>query len=61
MQSGLKQKSELIPDEQQLKFGKYWIQYWMEEHNGNVRKTNKRYTIKKEDQVVRLQDYLKNI
>ena len=33
----------------------------MKENNVNLRKPIKRYTLKKEDRFVRLQDYLENI
>ena len=57
----LKQQPEPIPEEEQLKFSKHWIQDWMKEYNVSLRKPNKRYAIKNEERVVRLQDYLKNI
>ena len=33
----------------------------MKEYNVTLRKLNKKYTIKKEDQIIRIKDYLKNI
>ena len=44
-----------------LKFSKHWIQNWMKEYNVSLRKPNKKYAIKKEDRIIRIKDYLKNI
>ena len=33
----------------------------MKEYNVTLRKPNKKYAIKKEDQIIRIKDYLKNI
>ena len=33
----------------------------MKEHNVSPRKPNKKYAIKKEDRIIRIKDYLKNI
>ena len=52
----LKQQPESIPEEKQLKFSKNLIQDWMKECNVSLRKPSKRYVLKKEDWVVRLQD-----
>ena len=57
----LKQQAEPVPEEDQLKFSKHWIQDWMKEYNVNLRKPNKKYAIKKEDRVIRIKDYLRNI
>ena len=50
-----------VPLSDQLKFGNTWIQGWEEEYGVSLRKPKKRYSIKKEDLVGRLSDYLKNV
>ena len=45
----LKQQTEPVPEQDQLKFSKHWIQDWMKEYNVSLRKPNKKYLIKKED------------
>ena len=57
----LKQQPSPIPEEDQLKFSKHWIQDWMKEYHMNLRKPNKKFAIKNEDRVIRIADYLKNI
>ena len=56
-----KDKSEPILEEEQLKFSKHWIQDWMREYEVSLRKPNKRFAIKYEDRVIRIEDYLQNI
>ena len=58
--SWLKQQTEPIPEEGQLKFSKHWIQGWMREHRVSLLKLNKRFVIKNKYRVSR-KDYLKNI
>ena len=50
-----------VPLSDQLKFGNTLIQGWEEEYGVSLRKPNKRYSIKKEDSVEPLTDYLKNV
>ena len=57
----LKQQPEPIPEEEQLKFSKHWIQDWIKEYNVSLRKPNKRFAIKNEDRIIRIKDYLQNI
>ena len=57
----LKQQPEPIPEEEQLKFSKHWIQDWMKEYNVSLRKPNKRFAIKNEDRIIRIKDYVQNI
>ena len=60
----LKQKPEPIPEEEeeeQLKFSKHWIQDWMKDYNVSLCKPNKRFTIKNEDHIIRIKDYVQNI
>ena len=57
----LKQQSDPIPEEEQLKFSKHWIQDWMKEYNVSLRKPNKRFAMKNEDRIIRIKDYLQNI
>ena len=54
-------QSEPVPEQDQLKFIKHWMQDWMKEYNVSLRKPNKKYVIKKEDRIIRIKDYLKNI
>ena len=49
------------PESEKLKFGDQWIKMWESEYGISLRKPNKRYSIKKEDLVERLQDYFKNV
>ena len=57
----LKEQTEPAPEQDQLKFSKHWIQDWMKEYNVGRRKPNKKYAINKEDRIIRIKDYLKNI
>ena len=57
----LKQQPEPVPEQDQLNISKHWIQNWMKEYNVSPRKPNKKYAIKKEDRIIRIKDYLKNI
>ena len=57
----LKQQPEPVREQDQLKFSKHWIQDWMKEYKVSLRKPNKKYAIKKEDWIIRIKDYLKNI
>ena len=57
----LKQQPEPVPEQDQLNFSKHWIQDWMKEFNVSLHKPNKKYAIKKEDRIIRIKDYLKNI
>ena len=57
----LKQQPEPIPEEEQLKFSKNWIQDWMKEYKVSLRKPNKRFVIKNQDLIIRIKDYLQNI
>ena len=41
--------------------GDQWIKKWEEEYGVSLKMPNKRYSIKKEDLVERLQDFLKNM
>ena len=57
----LKQQPEPVREQDQLKLTKHWIHDWMKEHNVNLRKPNRKYAIKKEDRIIRIKGYLKNI
>ena len=57
----VKRQPEYIPVEQQLKFTNPWIQGWMKEYEVSLLRPNKRFSIKQEDRVIRLLEYLKNI
>ena len=57
----LKQQPEPIPEEEQMKFSKHWIQDWMKEYNISLREPNKRFAIKNEDRIIRIKYYLQNI
>ena len=48
-------------ESEKLKFGNQWIKIRQKEYGVSLRKPNKCYSIKKEDLVERLQDYLKNV
>ena len=50
-----------VPLNEQLKFTKPWIQGWEKEYGVSLRKPNKRYSISKDDCVIRVKDYLQNI
>ena len=49
------------PEGQRLKFTNKWIKQWENEYGLSLKKPNKRFSIKKEDLLIRLQDYLQNI
>ena len=57
----LKQQPEPVREQDQLKFSKHWIQDWMKEYKVSLRKPNKKYAIKKEDRIIRIKGYSKNI
>ena len=48
----LKQQPKPVPEQDQLKFSKHWIQDWMKEYNVSLRKPNKKYGIKEEDGII---------
>ena len=50
-----------IPEVERLTFSKHWIQDWDKDYGVSLRKPNKRHSISKEDCVIRVTDYLKNI
>ena len=50
-----------VEPEHLLKFGNQWIKDWEKEYGLSLRKPNKRFAIKKEELVIRLQYYLKNV
>ena len=49
------------PDEERLMFSNTWIQDWETKYGVPLKKPNKRYSIAKEDVIIRVTDYLKNI
>ena len=49
------------PEEGKLQFSKQWVKGWELEYGVSLRKPNKRYSISKEDCIIQVQDYLKNI
>ena len=57
----LEQQPVPIAEDEQLQFGKHWIQDWMSEYYVSAREPNRRYSSKMEHRVVRIQDHLKNI
>ena len=50
-----------VPENERLKFSNQWIKEWQKEYGISLRKPNKKYSIKKEDLVEHLQDYLRNV
>ena len=50
-----------VPENERLKFNNQWVKEWEQEYGISLRKPNKKYSIKNEDPVERLQDYLKNV
>ena len=50
-----------VPENERLKFSNQWIKEWQQEYGISLRKPSKKYSIKKEDLVERLQDYLRNV
>ena len=48
-------------ENERLKFSNQWVKEWEQEYGISLRKQSKKYSIKKEDLVERLQDYLKNV
>ena len=47
-----------VPENERLKFSNQGVKEWEQEHGISLRKPSKKYSIKKEDLVERLQDYL---
>ena len=47
--------------ENQLRFGSQWIKEWEDEYGVSLRKPKKRFSIKKEDSVTRIEDYVQNV
>ena len=47
--------------ENQLRFGSQWIKEWENEYGASLRKPNKRFSIKREDLVTRIDNYLQNV
>ena len=45
-----------VPEKDQLKFSNKWIRSWETEYGVSLKKPNKRYSIKKEDLIIRLCD-----
>ena len=50
-----------IPEKDQLKFSNKWIKSWENQYGVSLRRPNKPYSIKREDLLIRLQDYLHNV
>ena len=50
-----------VPENERLRFSNQWIKEWQQEYAISIRKPNKKYSIKKEDLVERLQDYFRNV
>ena len=50
-----------LAENEGLKFSNQWVKEWKQEYGISLREPNKKYSIKKEDLVQRLQDYLKNV
>ena len=48
------------PEEEKLQFSNQWIKGWEEEYGLSFHKPNKRYSISRDDCIVRTEDYLKN-
>ena len=44
-----------------LRLGRQWIKEWQDEYGVSFRKPNKRFCIKKDDLVTRIEDYLQNV
>ena len=57
----LNRQPEKIPEENQLKFQNNWIYKWMEEYHVSLQMPNKRFSIKQDDRIDRIQEYLKNV
>ena len=50
-----------VPENEQLKFSNKWIKLWENEYGVSLKRPNKRYSIKREDLLIRLCDYLQII
>ena len=57
----LQRQPEQIPREQQLQLTDKWTYRWMEEYQVSLRMPNKRFSIKQDDRIERIQEYLKNV
>ena len=50
-----------VPENEKLKFSNKWIKLWENEYGVSLKRPNKRYSIKREDLLIRLRDYLQNV
>ena len=57
----MKANQNPVPENERLTFSNQWVKEWEQEYGISLRKPNKKYSIKKEDLVECLQDYLKNV
>ena len=57
----LSQQDQPVPESERPVFSNNWISGWMREHRVSLRKPNKRYQIKYDDRVERIQEYILNI
>lgn len=57
----LKQQSEPIPIDQQLKFSNPWLKSWCQEYGVSLKLPNKRFSISNENRIERIQEYITNV
>ena len=50
-----------VPEIERLKFRNQWVKEWEQEYGISLKKPNKKYSVKKEYLVERLQDYFNNV
>ena len=50
-----------VPENEKLKFSTKWIKLWENEYGVSLKRPNKWYSIKREDLLIRLCDYLQNV
>ena len=50
-----------MPEIERLKFRNQWVKEWEQEYGISLKKPNKKYSVKKEYLVERLQDYFNNV
>ena len=60
-QKWLKKQEPEVPVENQLKFSDHWIYDWMAEYGISFQKPNKRFALKQEDRIQRIEEYIMNV
>lgn len=60
-QKWLEKQPEEVPVDNQIKFSNTWIYGWMAEYGLSLQKPNKRFALKQEDRIQRIEEYIMNV